>query len=131
MTAPGSRRSRRREAAIAALLTASTISEAAHTAGVGERTLRRWLREEAGFAADYAAARRQGVELAIAALQQTTGEAVATLRRNLNASSPAVQVRAAAEILARAREWEELHGLGERLKALDDRADFAERLRPR
>jgi len=111
----------KRDAALAALLTAPTIVEAARTAGVGERTLRRWLADP-GFAAEYDAACRQAFNQAIFALQQASGEAVATLRRNLNCGNPAVEVRAASEILAQAAQWQELHDLGDRVAALEEDA---------
>jgi hypothetical protein len=111
---------RRREQAVAALLSTPTIAEAAKVAGTSERTLRRWLDGDAGFAADYDAARRRAVESAIANLQQAANEAVLTLRRNLAAEAPAAQqVRSAIALLdfaLKAREQEAVLG---RLDALE------------
>jgi hypothetical protein len=44
MTGHGEKLTRKQEDAIAALLDAPTVAAAAGKAGIGERTLRRWLR---------------------------------------------------------------------------------------
>jgi len=100
------------------LLKNATIAEAASCVGISEKTLRRWLRDPQ-FAADHRAAQRQAVELAIAGLKQATGEAVATLRRNLTVGVPSVEVRAATEILSQTARWQELDELAARVKALE------------
>lgn len=116
------RKLRKREQVIAALLLQPTIAEAAHATGLGEKTLRRWLRSP-DFAGEYRAARRQALEVAISSLQQATGEAVATLRRNLNAPTPqSVQVRAALGILEQAVRGTELFDLTDRVAALEENA---------
>src|SRR5262245_39653736 len=89
---------RKGEAAIAALLSEPTIDDAAAKAGIGEATLRRWMRRPE-FAAAYRKARRAVLERTIGQLQQATGEAAATLRRNLTSGKPSVEVRAAMGIL--------------------------------
>lgn len=58
MTGQGEKLSRKRDQAIAALLTQPTISEAAKAIGVGEKTLRRWLKVPE-FMAAYNAARHE------------------------------------------------------------------------
>ena len=115
----GAGKFRKREFAIAALLQKATIAEAATSVGVSEKTLRRWL-QDPDFAAEHRAAQRQAVDLAIAGLKQATGEAVATLRRNLTVGVPSVEVRAATEILSQTARWEELDELAERVKALEE-----------
>ena len=117
MTAPGS--SHKRDQAIAALLAQPTITAAANVVGISEKTLRRWL-QDPDFAAEHRAAQRQAVDLAIARLKQATGEAVATLRRNLTVGVPSVEVRAATEILSQTARWQELDELAARVKALED-----------
>jgi hypothetical protein len=52
----GEKRTRKRETAIAALLSCPTVLEAAKIAGISESTLHRWMREP-GFAAKYQQAR--------------------------------------------------------------------------
>ena len=114
----GAGKFRKREFAIAALLEKATIAEAASAIGVSEKTLRRWL-QDPDFAAEHRAAQRQAVDLAIARLKQATGEAVATLRRNLTSGMPSVEVRAATEILSQTARWQELDELADRVKALE------------
>jgi hypothetical protein len=115
MKGNGERSMRKREQAIAALLTEPTLAAAANRSGVGETTLWRWL-QDPGFQNAYASARRSVVDAAIANLQQAATEAVACLRRNLNCGQVGAEVRAAGVILD--------HVLG-----VLDRLDFEERLR--
>jgi hypothetical protein len=74
----GEKLSRKQEQAIAALLTAGTLADAARSAGVSERTLRNWLKLP-DFAAAYRSARRRMVEQSIGRMQAATGTAVDTL----------------------------------------------------
>jgi hypothetical protein len=78
MSGHGEKLSGRQEAAIAALLCEPTHAAAAVKAGIGEATLRRWLRLPA-FAAAYRCARRELVEAAVGRIQAATGQAVDTL----------------------------------------------------
>src|SRR5690349_516513 len=78
MAGHGEKLNRKQEAAIAALLTAPTVTAAAGQAGVGERTLRRWLASP-DFRTAYRQARRDLVEGAIGRVQAATGQAVDTL----------------------------------------------------
>jgi hypothetical protein len=120
----GEKRSRREEAAIAALLACPTLDEAASQAGIGESTLRGWLRDPA-FQRRYRDARRQVVEQAITGLQQATGEAVATLRRNLTSGVPASEIAAAKAILDFAVKGVELIDLSERIEQLERASELA------
>lgn len=93
----------KREQAIVAFLREPSIIAAAKATGIGEKTLRRWLKDDPEFATAYGAARQRAFDLALGTLQEATGEAVATLRRNLDPEVPhAVQVRAALGILEQA-----------------------------
>src|SRR4051794_36817516 len=94
----GEKRSRREEAAIAALLACPTLETAAEQAGIGESTFRGWLRD-AHFQRRYRAARRQMVEQAIAQLQQGTSEAVEALRRNRRCGVPAAEIAATKAVM--------------------------------
>lgn len=69
---------RRHAQAIASLLTEPTLREAAERCGVGERTLRRWMRNEA-FARRYRQARTQQLEATMNLLRQAGSQAVSTL----------------------------------------------------
>jgi len=113
---------RKWEQAIAALLAQPTVADAARSIGVGESTLRHWLREPV-FCEAYRMARRQAVEVAIGTLQQAAAEGVTTLRRNMSETTPpAVQVRAAVAILEHAARGVELLDLAERVAALEESA---------
>ena len=112
--------SRKREAAIAALLVAPTIAHAAQSAGLSESTLTRWLRDE-GFLSAYRAAQRQALQQAIASLQAAAGVAVAVLRAVMldRGASPAARVSAARSVLELAYKGAELADLEARLAAIE------------
>lgn len=78
MVGHGSKFGRRKEAAIAALLSCRTLEEAARTAGIGTTTLLRWMKNPQ-FRAEYRAARNAVVSQATARLQQASGAAVTTI----------------------------------------------------
>jgi hypothetical protein len=98
MTGHGEKLSRKKETAVVALLAAPTVTAAAAQAGIGERTLRRWL-QTPEFKAAHRDARRQIVEASIARLQRATTDAVEALERNVRCGDAAVEVRAACAIL--------------------------------
>lgn len=74
----GEKRTRKKEQAIAALLSEATAQAAAAKAGVSESTLKRW-RKEPGFRTAYRQARRELLESSIGRIQAATGTAVDTL----------------------------------------------------
>lgn len=115
----GEKWTRRHYEAVLALVSEPSVAAAATKAGVSEKTLWRWMQRE-DFGEQYRGARRQVVDVALINLQQTAGEAVATLRRLLTCGQPNVEARAAVAILEqtiKAVEMEDLHG---RLRALED-----------
>ena len=77
---PGRRSESVRERAVLALLTFPNLKTAARKAGVGVRTLKRWLAEP-DFQADYQQARRRYLETALGRLQKGAGKAVSRLIR--------------------------------------------------
>jgi hypothetical protein len=109
---------RRQEAAVAALLAHPTVEAAAKAAGVGERTLRGWLAEPA-FAAACRTARLEVLTQTVSGIVRATSKALATLERNLEASSAAVQVQAAKAILDQAHKGIEFIDLETRLRTLE------------
>jgi len=122
MASSSQKRARKQDQAIAALLEQPTISKAAKKAGVGERTLLRWLKLD-DFQLAYRIARRALVSQAIAHLQQTTGEAVETLRlvmkdKSAPASAKVAAARIALDLAFKAIETEDVE---QRLKALEQR----------
>jgi hypothetical protein len=110
----------KQEAAITALLTATSISNAAAKVGVNEKTIRRWLADPA-FDAEYRAARRQAVGQAVALLQQLSSAAVVVIARIMaDPQAPAgVKLRAAVSVLELAIKSVELEDLEARLAALE------------
>ncbi len=122
MASSSQKRARKQDQAIAALLEQPTISKAAKKAGVGERTLLRWLKLD-DFQLAYRIARRALVSQAIAHLQQTTGKAVETLRlvmkdKSAPASAKVAAARIALDLAFKAIETEDVE---QRLKALEQR----------
>ena len=75
---PGTKLTRKQEAAILALLTSRTVEEAARVARVGPRTLYRWKKERE-FDAAYREAKRAAFSQSIARLHQMSTAAVTTL----------------------------------------------------
>jgi len=75
----GEKRTRKQQQAIAALLTAPTIAEAAAGCGISEKTLWRWS-QQSEFAAAYRKAQQRLLESAINALRQAALTFADTLR---------------------------------------------------
>ncbi len=73
-----------RERAVVALLSEKTVTEAAATAGIGEKTLRRWMSDDEAFQAEYAAARTAAYQAGIYRAQALTGRAMDTLEALLD-----------------------------------------------
>src|SRR4029434_9544648 len=111
----------RQEQSITALLVQGSLQAAAEVSGIHEKTLRRWLRDDAAFQRAHREARRQVVQHAIVQVQQATGEAVETLRKVMQAvDAPAsAKVSAAKTILETAVKAVELEDLEVRIVALE------------
>jgi hypothetical protein len=107
--------------ALSALFATRTIGEAAKAAGVGERTLGRWLSEDEQFKRAYREARTQVIQAASTQLASAAAEAVETLREALKCDRPDVRVRAALGILASASKADETDNLAARLEELERR----------
>ena len=123
MTGHGAKFARKMEAAIAALVSRPSIEDAARTAGVAEKTLRRWMREPE-FNAQYLRARREGVYQAVARMQQATGAAGLTMLKLMTDPNvpAAVRLRAAECVFDRAIKGIELEDIDARLAALEQAA---------
>jgi hypothetical protein len=120
MAARGSILGRKQEDAIAALLTQRNVEEAAGAAGIGTRTLLRWLKLP-GFDAAYRAARRAAFGQSIARLQQASGAAVATLLKIMvDPNAPAsTRLRAADSVLDHGAKGIEIEDVEMRVAALE------------
>src|SRR5579875_3697716 len=100
-TMPQTGQSRKKEAAIAALLSEPTLPKAAEAASVSLSTLRRWLESDEAFARAYSDARAQLVRGATAQLRRAMSGAVSVLAAvSADGKAPAAaRVAAAAKIL--------------------------------
>ena len=128
MKAPGGKFGRKKEEAIAALLTQRNIEEAAKTAGIGANTLLRWLKIPE-FQASYREARRAAFGQAVARLQQGTSAAATTLLKTLvDPGTPAsVKVRAAEAIFNHAAKAIEMEDIDARVSELERAAEAQKR----
>ena len=114
--------SRKKDAAIIALVTEPTITAAAEKVGIATDTLRKWLKVKE-FRDAYREARREVVTAALSRLQRAATEAVDALRAVMNdaenpASARVSAARAVLEIAVRAVEMEDLTARVEELEAI-------------
>ena len=112
--------SRKQGTAIGALLSRPTISAAAESVGIGESTLRRWLKD-GDFLTAYRAARREAVSQAVGHLQGACSVAVVALTdisQDVNCPASA-RVSAARTVLELALKGVELEDLAVRVEQLE------------
>ena len=128
MAGHGEKFGRKKEEAIVALLSQRNIEEAARAAGIGTRTLLRWLTLPE-FQRSYREARRAAVGQAIARLQQGTSAAATTLLKMLiDPKIPAsVRVRAAEAIFNHSAKAIEIEDIEARVAALEAAAASEEK----
>ncbi len=112
--------SARQRRAIVTLLESRTIGEAALKAGVGERSVRRWL-ENPQFREALKAAQREVFEGVMMRLQGLASEAAETLRTLLQAESEPVRLGAVRTVLEHAAEAGAIAELEERLRRVEGR----------
>jgi transposase-like protein len=126
MTGHGTKFGRKKEEAIAALLTQRNVEEAARAAGLGTRTLLRWLKLPE-FQTAYREARRAAFGQAVARLQQGTSAAATTLLKTMidPGTPPSVRVRAAEAIFNHAAKAIEIEDIEARVTALEAVAENA------
>jgi len=120
MKGHGAKFGRKKEEAIAALLTQRNTEEAARAVGIGSATLLRWL-QIPEFQAAYRKARRDAHGQSIARLQQATSAAVSTLLKVMvDPNTPAsTKVRAADSVLDHSAKSIEIEDLEVRLTELE------------
>src|SRR5258708_36870981 len=120
MAARSSTLGRKQEDAIAALLTQRNVEEAARAAGIGTRTLLRWMKLPE-FQTAYREARRAAFGQAIARLQQGTSAAATTLIKLLVDANtpPSVKARVADSIFNHAAKAIEIEDIEARVAALE------------
>src|ERR1700680_2669237 len=124
MVGHGEKFGRKKEEAIAALLSQRNIEEAAKASGIGANTLLRWLKMPE-FQAAYREARRAAFAQSIARLQQGTAAAATTLLKTMiDANTPAsVKVRAAEAIFNHAAKAIEIEDIEARVSELERAAE--------
>jgi hypothetical protein len=111
----------RQHRAISALIAAKSHVEAAEVAGVGERTLYRWLADPA-FRAELSQAEGELIDLATRRLIDLQEAAIDALDETLDAgaASPGVRLRAASLVLDYLLKLRELRTLEKRLSDLEE-----------
>jgi transposase-like protein len=126
MVGHGSKFSRKKEEAVAALLTQRNIEEAARAAGIGTQTLIRWLKIPE-FKSAYLEARRTAISQSSARLQQASSAAVSTLLKIMvDVTAPAsTRVRAADRVLDHAHHAIEIEDIEIRVAALEQASQAA------
>jgi transposase-like protein len=122
----GAKFGRKKEEAIAALLSQRNIEEAAKSIGIGTQTMLRWLKVPE-FDAAYRQARRAAFSQSTARLQQATSAAVSTLLKIMvdTNAPPSVRVRAADSVLDHAKQAIEIEDVEVRVAALEQAAELS------
>jgi hypothetical protein len=129
MKGHGSKFARKKEAAIAALLSERNQAEAARAAGINLSTLKRWMREPE-FIQDYRRARWEVVEQGYARIQQNTPAAASVLLKLMvDPATPASgRIRAALGTFTLAREALDVD-IETRVAALEQAAELSKQSR--
>ena len=124
MTGHGAKFGRKKEEAIAALLSQPSIDQAARVIGIAPKTLVRWL-QMPEFKAAYHKARRDAFGQATARLQQASGAAVSTiLKIMLDKDGPvASRLRAAESVVDHAAKAIEIEEIEARVSELERAAE--------
>jgi uncharacterized protein with ATP-grasp and redox domains len=124
MKGHGAKFGRKKEEAVAALLSHRSVEEAARAIGVNANTLLRWL-QISEFRDAYRKARREAVQQGVARLQQATGIASLTMLKLMTDPNVpgAVRLRAAACVFDYAIKGIEVDDIEARLAQLERSAD--------
>ena len=128
MRPPGGKFGRKKEEAIAALLTQRNIEDAAKHIDISANTLLRWLKVPE-FAAAYREARRAAYGQCIARLQQASSAAATTLLKiMLDSNAPAsCRIRAADSVMSHAAKAIEIEDIEARVSELERAAEAQRR----
>jgi hypothetical protein len=109
----------KQEQFIAALIAGNSIVVAAKAVGIAERTAHNWLKQPA-FQDAYRAAKQVVYDDALEGLRDALSEAIGTLKSNLKALEPAIQVRAAHIILTQSIQVHKIEVLEARIQELEE-----------
>ena len=128
MKGHGSKFGRKKEEAVAALLSHRSVEEAARAINLNPNTLLRWL-QIPEFRDAYRKARREAVQQAVARLQQATGAAGLTILKLMTDPNvpAAVRLRAAECVFDHAIKAIELEDIEVRVAELERAADSRRR----
>ena len=128
MTGHGAKFGRKKEEAIAALLTQRNVEEAARHIGIDVKTLLRWMKLPE-FETAYREARRAAFGQSIARLQQGTSAAATTLLKMLiDPNTPAsVRARVADSIMKNAIRAVEVEDIEVRIAELERASEASNR----
>src|SRR5712691_719247 len=120
MRGHGTKFGRKKEEAVAALLTQRNIEEAAKTTGIAPNTMLKWIKEPE-FQVAYRGARRAAFSQSIARLQQATSAAVSTLLKVMvdNSTPASTKVRAADGVLNHSAKAIEIEDIEVRVTELE------------
>ena len=120
----GSKMAAVRERAVLSVLSERTLGAAAKTAGVAERTLRRWLTDDEAFKANLAEARRMAFEAGLSRVQALTAKAIDTFEDLLRkGEQPSVRLGAAKAVVELAVSQHDAETLLTRLEELEQRVE--------
>jgi transposase-like protein len=124
MKGHGAKFGRKKEEAIAALLSQRNVDEAARAVDISPTTLLRWMKEPE-FDAAYRKARRSAFGQSVARLQQGTSAAATTLLKMMidPNTPPSVRVRAAEAIFNHAAKAIEIEDIEVRVAELERAAE--------
>jgi len=124
VTGHGSKFGRKKEQAIAALLTERNVEDAARVVGISPATLMRWQKDPE-FQAAYRSVRREAFGQCIARLQKASSAATTTLLNLMvDKSTPAsCRLRAAESVLSLATKATEMEDVSARLSILEEKVD--------
>jgi hypothetical protein len=130
MKGHGEKFGRKKEEAIAALLSHRSIEEAAKAVEINPNTLLRWLKMPE-FREAYMKARREAVQQAVARQQQATGVAGVTILKLMTDPNvpAAVRLRAAESVFSLAMKGIDQEDIETRLAALEQAAPERSRRR--
>lgn len=115
----------RQKRALAALLSASTVREAADSAGIGYQTLRFWLANNSEFRRAYNEQLQGLITDTAAQLKKNMGEAVSTMAQIMGDKSVNAQTRlnASDALLRQSLKFIEAVDILERLEKIEGRLD--------
>jgi len=116
---------RNQKRAIAALLKHRKVEDAARSVGLNERTVYRWLADDAAFQTALSQAEGVAIDTATRQLVQLQDAAVDTLRKTMKDSDagPGVRLRAAQAVLDYLLKLREMRNIEQRIARLEARLD--------